>query len=128
MKIYSFTRRSIGSILIAALTLMSVQMPAMADIVGTDQLMTEQRTEVQRDMVKDFLGREAVQAQLEARGVNASDALTRVNSLTNAELVALSQQIDTLPAGEGALGFVIGLIVVFMLLDIAGVTDVFPAI
>lgn len=128
MSIYSFTRRSIGSILIAALTLMSVQMPAMADIVGTDQLMAEQRTDMQRDMVKGFLDREDVRVQLMARGVNASDALTRVDSLSDAELVELAQQIDSLPAGEGALGFVIGLIVIFMLLDIAGVTDVFPAI
>lgn len=128
MSIYSFTRRSIGSILIAALTLMSVQMPAMADIVGTDQLMAEQRTDMQRDMVKGFLDREDVRVQLMARGVNASDALTRVDSLSDAELIELAQQIDSLPAGEGALGFVIGLIVIFMLLDIAGVTDVFPAI
>ena len=83
---------------------------------------------MQREMVKSFLDRGDVQAQLVARGVDAHDALQRVDSLTATELAELSEQIDNLPAGEGAIGFVIGLIVIFMLLDIAGVTDVFPAI
>tara|TARA_R110001592_G_scaffold39934_8_gene131288 strand:+ start:376 stop:702 length:327 start_codon:yes stop_codon:yes gene_type:complete len=108
--------------------MVSIQMPAMADIVSTDQIATEQRSQDQRDAVRGFLDRADVQAQLEARGVDAADALKRVDSLTASELASLSEQIDTLPAGEGALGFVIGLIVIFMLLDIAGVTDVFPAL
>jgi len=40
----------------------------------------------------------------------------------------MQQQIDSMPAGEGVLGLVIALLVIFMLLDIAGVTDIFPAI
>ena len=128
MKTNSLTRRSIGSILIVALTLMGVQAPAMADIVSTEQLVAEQRADVQRATVNAFLARDEVRAQLEARGVSADDALQRVDSLSNAELAELSQQIDTLPAGEGAIGLVIGILVIFMLLDIAGVTDIFPAI
>ncbi|MCB1665569.1 MAG: PA2779 family protein [Pseudomonadales bacterium] len=128
MKTNSLTRRSIGSILIVALTLMGVQAPAMADIVSTDQLVAEQRADAQRATVAGFLAREDVRAQLEARGVNAEDAMQRVDSLTDTELAELSQQIDTLPAGEGAIGLVIGILVIFMLLDIAGVTDIFPAI
>ena len=128
MKMNSYLSKTVTTVLIAAFSLVCIQVPAMADIVSTDQIATEQRTEIQRVAVRDFLGRDDVQAQLEARGVDARDALLRVNSLTASELATLSTQIDTLPAGEGALGFVIGLIVIFMLLDIAGVTDVFPAI
>lgn len=128
MKLNSYLRKFATTVLLAAFSLVSIQMPAMADIVSTDQIATEQRNQVQRDAVRGFLDRADVQAQLEARGVDAVDALKRVDSLTATELASLSEQIDTLPAGEGALGFVIGLIVIFMLLDIAGVTDVFPAI
>ncbi len=128
MKFSSLISKTINSVLITALALMSVQMPAMADIVSTEQIATEQRTDVQREAVRSFLERGDVQAQLEARGVDAENASQRVDSLTASELAELSAQIDTLPAGEGAIGFVIGLIVIFMLLDIAGVTDVFPAI
>ncbi|MCB1647983.1 MAG: PA2779 family protein [Pseudomonadales bacterium] len=128
MKINALARRTIGSVLIVALSLMGLQAPAMADIVSTEQLVAEQRADVQRATVNAFLARDEVRAQLEARGVSADDALQRVDSLSNAELAELSQQIDTLPAGEGAIGLVIGILVIFMLLDIAGVTDIFPAI
>ena len=128
MKMNSYLSKAVTTVLLAAFSLVCVQMPAMADIVSTDQIATEQRTEIQRVAVRGFLDRADVQAQLEARGVNATDALQRVDSLTASELATLSTQIDTLPAGEGAIGFVIGLIVIFMLLDIAGVTDVFPAL
>lgn len=128
MKFSSQMAKMINSVLIAAFTLMCVQAPVMADIVSTEQIAFEQRTDTQREMVKSFLDRGDVQAQLVARGVDAHDALQRVDSLTATELAELSEQIDNLPAGEGAIGFVIGLIVIFMLLDIAGVTDVFPAI
>ena len=60
MKTNSLTRRSIGSILIVALTLMGVQAPAMADIVSTDQLVAEQRADAQRATVAGFLAREDV--------------------------------------------------------------------
>ena len=128
MKFSSLLGKTINSVLIAAFTLMCMQVPAMADIVSTEQIAIEQRTDTQREAVRSFLDRGDVQAQLIARGVDAGDALQRVDSLTATELAELSSQIDTLPAGEGAIGFVIGLIVIFMLLDIAGVTDVFPAI
>jgi len=128
MKFSSFFSKTISSVLIAALALVCVQMPAMADIVSTEQIATEQRTDMQREAVRGFLERDDVKAQLEARGVDADSAAARVDSLTASELAELSTQIDSLPAGEGVLGFVIGLIVIFMLLDIAGVTDVFPSI
>lgn len=128
MKMSSYLRKFVTTVLLAAFSMVCLQAPAMADIVSTDQLASEQRTQFQRDAVRGFLDRDVVQAQLEARGVDAADALQRVDSLSASELATLSEQIDTLPAGEGALGFVIGLIVIFMLLDIAGVTDVFPAI
>lgn len=128
MILNSFLRKFVSTFVLVAFSLVGVQMPAMADIVSTEQIATEQRNEVQRDTVRSFLDRSDVQAQLEARGVDAADALQRVDSLTDAEIATLAEQIDTLPAGEGLLGLVIGLIVIFMLLDIAGVTDVFPAI
>jgi len=120
-------RKLLGSTLLALFTLMSVQAPALADMISTDQLAMEQRSDSQRAVLTDFLSREDVRAQLEARGVDAADAQQRIDSLTATELAALHEQIDTLPAGEG-LGIVISIIVIFMLLDIAGVTDIFPGI
>jgi hypothetical protein len=101
---------------------------APAGMVSTQQLVQESRVEQQRAHVNDFMGRSDVQAQLEARGVDIADAQARISGLTSAELATLSAQIDDLPAGEGVLEGVLFVLVIFMLLDIAGVTDIFPGI
>jgi hypothetical protein len=36
--------------------------------------------------------------------------------------------MDMLPAGSGALGLVLGIILIFVLLDVLGATDIFPRI
>ncbi|HBN15403.1 PA2779 family protein [Pseudohongiella sp. SYSU M77423] len=97
-------------------------------MVTTEQLMQEMQVADQRASVNNFLSRADVQAQLAARGVDAADAQARVNAMSQAELAALSAQIDELPAGEGLLETVLFLLVIFMLLDIAGVTDIFPGL
>ena len=96
--------------------------------VSTEQLLQELQLQEHRSTVSGFLERDAVKAQLAARGVSAADAQTRVDAMSAAELSALSAQIDELPAGEGILETVLFLVVIFMLLDIAGVTDIFPGI
>ncbi|HBX38851.1 MAG TPA: hypothetical protein DEG76_16875 [Pseudohongiella sp.] len=97
-------------------------------MVTTEQLMQEMQVADQRASVNNFLSRADVQAQLAARGVDAADAQARVSAMSQAELAALSAQIDELPAGEGLLETVLFLLVIFMLLDIAGVTDIFPGL
>jgi hypothetical protein len=110
----------------------ALQSPAQADstsgMLSTQQLLQEVELDQQRASVASFLSREVVQSQLQARGVDFQSSLGRVNSLTGAELAALSAQIDELPAGEGLLETVLFLLVIFMLLDIAGVTDIFPGL
>lgn len=101
---------------------------APAGMVSTQQLAQESRVDQQRAHVSEFISRADVQAQLEARGVDVADARSRIAALTGAELATLSAQIDELPAGEGVLETVLFLLVIFMLLDVAGVTDIFPGI
>ncbi|MBC53169.1 MAG: hypothetical protein CMQ34_04960 [Gammaproteobacteria bacterium] len=97
-------------------------------MVSSEQLTQQLQLDSQRSAIVQFLGRDDVQAQLMARGVDVADAALRVGNMTAAELSMLSAQIDELPAGEGVLETVLFLLVIFMLLDIAGVTDIFPGI
>lgn len=97
-------------------------------MVSTQQLLHEVQLQHQRSAVSAFLDRTEVQSQLIARGVDVADAQARVASLGAAELGSLAAQIDELPAGEGLLEAVLFLLVIFMLLDIAGVTDIFPGL
>ena len=53
-----------------------------------------------RGRVVAFLLREDVRARIAAHGVDPDEAVARVDSLTDAELVALAGRIDTLPAGQ----------------------------
>jgi hypothetical protein len=118
----------ISLVLLAGMLVFGLQAQVSADIVSTQQLLAEQRLESQRGEVAAFLGRDAVQHQLMLRGVDAADAASRVAALTADELALLHAQIDELPAGEGILETVLFLLVIFMLLDIAGVTDIFPGL
>jgi hypothetical protein len=60
--------------------------------------------------------------------VDAGDALQRVAAMSSAELASIAAKIDELPAGAGLLETALFLLVIFMLLDIAGVTDIFPGL
>ena len=114
--------------LLAGVMMQSAALAAPSTMVSTQQLVQETRVDQQRAHVSAFLDRAEVQSLLEARGVDVDDAQARIASLTASELATLGAQIDTLPAGEGALETLIFVLVVFMLLDIAGVTDIFPGL
>jgi len=103
-------------------------MAANDGMVTTQQLLSQQQHSDNLAKVNAFMSQEKVQQMLTERGVNVDDAKTRIASLSDAELEQLSAQIDELPAGQGALGFLLFLLVFFMLLDIAGVTDIFPGV
>jgi len=103
-------------------------MAANEGMVTTQQLLSQQQHSDNLAKVNAFMSQEKVQQMLTERGVNVDDAKTRIASLSDAELEQLSAQIDELPAGQGALGFLLFLLVFFMLLDIAGVTDIFPGV
>lgn len=110
------------------LMVFGLQTQVSAEMVSTQQLLAEQRLDSQRAEVSAFLARDEVQRQLMARGVDAVDAASRVAALTADELALLHAHIDELPAGEGILETVLFLLVIFILLDLAGVTNIFPGI
>jgi hypothetical protein len=91
-----------GLALILAVAL-SAQMPlAQAEIVDTDALGAQSQAELDRAKVQSFLDRANVKERLQAMGVSGMVAGDRVASLSEAEVHALAQRIDTMPAG-GAL-------------------------
>ncbi len=102
--------------------------PAHAGIVGTEAAiaMSQRAERVQR--INSVLMRDDVRAQLQAMGVNPRDAMKRVNSLTNQELVQLDSRLDKLPAGGSVLGVLGILLVVLIILELLGVTNVFTGI
>jgi hypothetical protein len=104
------------------------QAPALADVIGNEQLALEAEVQIQRDAVRSFVARDDVRAALLDYGVSPADVDARINNLTEAELLRIQHQLDKMPAGGdgGVLGAILIVILIFVLLDVLGATDVFP--
>lgn len=103
---------------------------AGAVMIETESMAATEAAAASRAELGALLAREDVAAALLEHGVTAAEALTRINSLTDQEVVKLAQNIDSLPAaGDGAGGLIGAIVFIFLVLlftDIIGVTDVFP--
>ncbi|HDZ09249.1 PA2779 family protein [Pseudohongiella sp.] len=114
--------------MMAAFLVGGIAAPASADMVNNKQLSMQSELQMQRDSVINLMARDDVQSTMMAYGISASDIENRINNLTEAELLQIQGQLDQLPAGEGALGAVLTILLIFILLDLAGVTDIFPGV
>ncbi len=75
--------------------------------------------------LQSLISREDVRSQLIALGVDPEDAAKRIASLTPAELALLQENIDNYPAGANVLAILGGLLLVLIILELLGVTNVF---
>jgi len=103
---------------------------ASAAMVATETLLEASQGQQARTRIKQLLVREDVRRALINQGLDSREAGARIDSLTDAEAIAVADKLDQLPAGSGVLEtlLVVGLIVFLALLftDVMGYTDVFP--
>jgi hypothetical protein len=121
-------RRGIVQLLIVSLAIVAPLAPAQAAIVGTGTAMAMNERADTLARVDARLAREDVSRQLEALGVDREQAMERVSALTDAELAQLEGRLDQLPAGGNTLAVLGGVLVVLIILDIMGVTNIFTFI
>jgi hypothetical protein len=114
--------RLVARLLIVSLAGLGLPLPAQAGIVPTESAVTG----VERARVAEFLDRQDVQAQLQARGVSADEMKARVAALTDEEASQMASRIDSLPAGGDVLGILLTVFIVLLITDILGFTKVFP--
>ena len=102
---------------------------AQAGIVATDEAAHQQVLAADRAELIAALDREDVRNQLVALGVAPEEAAARINAMSDVELAQVMDQVNEMPAGEGAIGFVVGValivLVVFLVTDAFEVTDVY---
>lgn len=98
---------------------------AQAATVSTQMQLSAAQGNGLRDQVLQALTQDDVQRQLIARGVDPADARARVAALSDSELADLQRQIDEMPAGSGALAVVGIVAIVLLVLDLAGVLNIF---
>ena len=88
---------------------------AVAALVGTETMLDVSREQEARATLKQFMVRNDVRSAIVSQGVDPLEADARLNSLTDAEVIQLADQIDQLPAGGDVLGLVIAVLVIVIL-------------
>jgi len=103
---------------------------ARAGLVTTDTLIAGGVVAGERARVRQFILRDDVAGQMRGLGVDPAEAAARVDGMTDDEVRQIAGRIDTLPAGQDALGVIVGaavlIFIVLLITDIAGFTKVFP--
>lgn len=103
-------------------------MPLQAAMVSTDEVISTQQAQMDREALAAVLDRADVQKKLVTMGVSLGDVEQRIALMTDAEVAQLNQQIADLPAGADVVGILVLLFVVFVVTDVIGATDIFPFI
>jgi hypothetical protein len=114
-------------LVMVALVVCAPLTPAHAGIVGTGSAIAMAERADAEARIGDVLMREDVRGQLEALGVDPADAMARVAALTDGELAQLEARLHELPAGGSVLGVLGALLVVLLVLELLGVTNVFTS-
>lgn len=100
-----------------------------AKMVGTDDIIAEQTSNADREKIVNFMSRDDVRAEMQSLGVDPDEAMNRVASLSDQEVQQVAGKLDQLPAGEGAVGSIVGAIVlvflVLLITDLLCLTNVF---
>lgn len=100
---------------------------ATAGVYSSDQVIATQQHHYNKQQVLSFVETDEVQAKLTALGVSPADAKLRIASMTNAELEVFNNQLNEMPSG-GVVGTIVTVLVVIAVLDLMGITDVYPFI
>jgi hypothetical protein len=121
-----------GVALVLAVVMFVISLPlgvANAALVSTEQVLAG-GDGTDRARVLAFLNRAEVREQIVALGVDPNEAAARVRALSDAQVREIAGQLDQLPAGQSAIGVVVGaILIIFLVLlvtDLLGLTDVFP--
>ena len=114
--------------LVAALSFNAVALgSAQAAMVPTTDVIRDSAvSSADRDRVNTFMEREEVRREIEKLGVDPDEAALRVSALSDEEIASIAERLDQLPAGEGAVGAVVGAaLIVFRFFDVSnGIEEV----
>jgi len=123
-------RRRVGPfvLLLSAVLTAPLQSTAYAGVIGTEQYLATLDRERALERIDAVLAREEVRERLEQLGVDPADAVARAAALSDAELFALAENLEEMPAGGSLLGVLGVVFVVLLVLELVGVTNIFTKI
>jgi hypothetical protein len=128
MHTFQKTAKPISILTIILLLLMyTLNQPAGAAMVGTEELMLSDRNQETRSYLQQMMSRKDIQEALVARGIDFQEAQIRIDSLTDREIELIFNKITDLPAGGVDATFVLILVgVIVVLIIIVEYTSVVP--
>lgn len=100
---------------------------ASAAVFSSEQVISNQQFNFNKQQVLSYVDSAEVQNKLIELGVSPADAKQRIANMTAEELSALNSQMNDMPAG-GIIGVVVTVLVVVVVTDLMGLTDVYPFI
>lgn len=109
----------IGTTFLAGSLLLSpaLSFNAHADIVTTQEVVSEQQSGLNRMQLTEQLERSEVQSELVRYGVDPAEALARVDAMTDEEVMQLTAGIGDLPAGaDVSISVILLAIIIYLLL------------
>ena len=98
-----------------------------AEAISSDSVMQTQAAYYNKQQLIDMVNRADVQSKLVSLGVDSNQAIARINGMTDSEIAQLNDEINQAPAG-GVVGAVLTVLAIIAILDLIGVTDVYPFI
>lgn len=101
---------------------------AVAGVVGTGDVLTEQRADVDRESLMSMLERDDVKDALSTMGVDQSEVENRIQSLTPSELADFNDQLAEAPVGQDVVGIIVLFLLVFIVTDLLCATNIFSFI
>ena len=118
--------RHLSRFLIVSLCYIYVPMqPAQAELVPTYAIAAGNQSNSARQTLARYLQREDVRTALEQHGANPAAAKARVDALSDDEVAAIADGIDSLPAGGEFIGAVVFIFLILLATDILGFTKIF---
>ena len=122
------TMKRVMALLVSLAMLNTYSLPAYSGVVTTEQLIQQQLESMDRDELVSLLDRSEVRQQLVDRGVDPEYARQRIAALSDAQIEQIKSEVEQLPAGSGVVGILIAVLLVLIILDIVGVTNIFSFI
>jgi len=126
MNTFRKLNRHLSAILVMLFSILSINTPAYAGIVGTEVAVAQQQTNFDRAELLAMLDRSDLRDELIAYGVEPDAARERIAAMSDTEIQALAGKVGDMPNGGDAVGVVVFLFLVLLFTDIMGWTDVFP--
>ncbi|MEX2496775.1 MAG: PA2779 family protein [Woeseia sp.] len=121
--------KTIALVLTANLITLGFVPSASAGVISTEAALEMHERSARIERISSVLARDNVQNQMVRLGVDPQDAAKRLAALSDSELQQLEARMDELPAGANGALEVIGIVMlVLLILELVGITDVFKSI